>query len=136
MNDRPTARELVAAVRGYLETDLLPTLSDPRLRFQTLIAANVLAIAGRELASEEAALQEEYELLAGILNETAPPPQCSAELREAVRQANRQLSARIRGGEFDDGVRFRALAAVLRRLVVGKLEVANPRYLAAAVRPR
>ena len=43
MNDRPTAAELLDAVRHFLETDLLPGLADARQRFQTLIAANVLA---------------------------------------------------------------------------------------------
>ncbi|HEY7308721.1 MAG TPA: DUF6285 domain-containing protein [Gemmataceae bacterium] len=136
MNDRPTAAELVEGVRRFLEADLLPTLTDPRLRFQTLIAANVLAIAGRELSSEEDLLREEHELLTAILAKTDPPPQRLAELREAVREANRQLCERIRGGDFEGAERFRALAAMLRRLVVRKLEVANPRYLAGAVKPR
>ena len=136
MNDRPTAAELMEGVRRFLEADLLPTFSDPRLRFQTLIAANVLAIAGRELSSEEDSLREEHELLMAILAKSASAPQRTAELREAVREANRQLCEQIRGGDFEDAERFRALAAVLRRLVVRKLEVANPRYLAGAVRPR
>ena len=42
MNDRPSAPELIDAVRLYLEKELLPTLTDARQRFQTLIAANVL----------------------------------------------------------------------------------------------
>ena len=45
MNDRPTAAELLAAARQFLEAELIPTLGDARLRFQTLVAANVLAIA-------------------------------------------------------------------------------------------
>src|SRR5690242_14430603 len=49
MNDRPTAAELVFAVREHLEGELIPTLADPRLRFQTLVAANVLRIVEREL---------------------------------------------------------------------------------------
>jgi hypothetical protein len=52
MNDRPTAQELIEAARLYLEKELLPALSDARLRFQTLVAANVLSVAGRELAGE------------------------------------------------------------------------------------
>ena len=35
MNDRPTATELIDAVRLYLEKELLPALGDARLRFQT-----------------------------------------------------------------------------------------------------
>ncbi len=62
MNDRPTAQELVDAVRLFLEKELLPGLTDARLRFQTLVAANVLAVAGREMAGEEALLHEEWRL--------------------------------------------------------------------------
>jgi len=129
MTDRPTAAELVEAVRLFLEGDLLPTLTDARLRFQTLIAANVLAIVSRELPTEENLLREEWQLLAEVLGTVAPEPASLAGLREAVREANVRLCERIRAGEFDEPGRFHALARQLRRTVVRKLEVANPRYL-------
>jgi hypothetical protein len=131
MNDRPTAVELVEAARHYLEAELLPNLTDARQRFQTLVAANVLAIAGRELASEEGQLREEWDLLAGLVSADGQRPEGLAALREAVRQGNARLCERIRGGDFDDPARSRAAAAVARELVVRKLEIANPRYLAA-----
>ena len=46
--DRPTAAELATAVREFLETEILPTLADHRLRFRTLVAMNALSIVGRE----------------------------------------------------------------------------------------
>ena len=49
-HDRPTPRELVEAVREFLEREILPTLDDHRLRFRTLVALNALGIAERELA--------------------------------------------------------------------------------------
>ena len=49
-HDRPTARELVEATREFLEREILPTLTDPRLRFRALVALNALGIAERELA--------------------------------------------------------------------------------------
>jgi hypothetical protein len=49
-HDRPTPRELVEATREFLEREILPTLTDPRLRFRTLVALNALGIAERELA--------------------------------------------------------------------------------------
>jgi hypothetical protein len=52
-HDRPNARELVEAVREFVERELLPTLDDHRLRFRTLVALNALGIAGRELAGHE-----------------------------------------------------------------------------------
>jgi hypothetical protein len=132
MNDRPTAAELIDAARLYLEKELLPALSDARQRFQTLVAANVLAVAARELLTEEAALAEEHRALANLLGTSGEPPDGLGELRRAVRGQNEELCRRIQAGSFDDPDRWRDAAAVVRRLVVRKLEVANPRYLQAA----
>jgi hypothetical protein len=128
MNDRPTAAELVDAVRGYLEKELLPALTDARLRFQTLVAANVLAIAGRELATEANSLEEEWALLDALLGRVEKPMQ-TKELRQAVERRNGHLCERVRAGEYDEPQRFGELTGMLRRVVVRKLEVANPRYL-------
>jgi len=46
--DRPYAAELADAVRGFLETEILPTIDDHRLRFRTLVAMNALGIVERE----------------------------------------------------------------------------------------
>jgi len=46
--DRPNARELAAAVHEFLETEILPTLTDHRMRFRTLVAMNALSIVERE----------------------------------------------------------------------------------------
>ena len=48
MSDRPSAGELAAAVREFLESEILPTLDDQRLRFRTLVAMNALGIVERE----------------------------------------------------------------------------------------
>jgi hypothetical protein len=45
--------------------------------------------------------------------------------------ANAQLCRLIRAGDFDDPEKAAALRQVLRMLVCRKLEVANPRHLAA-----
>jgi hypothetical protein len=127
VNDRPTAAELIDAVRLYLEKELLPALADQRQRFQTLVAANVLAIAGRELAGEEEMLRQEWHALGG---EGAPPARL-AELRQAVRGLNGQLCQRVKNGNYDDPERRRELLALLRRQVTAKLAVANPRSLEA-----
>ncbi|HXF97844.1 MAG TPA: hypothetical protein VNJ46_04450, partial [Gaiellaceae bacterium] len=56
------ARELAAAVREFLEGEVLPALADHRLRFRTLVAMNALSIVEREAPEprppdpEEAAL--------------------------------------------------------------------------------
>jgi hypothetical protein len=48
VSDRPTGGELAAAVRDFLEAELLPVLDDHRLRFRTLVAMNALGIVERE----------------------------------------------------------------------------------------
>jgi hypothetical protein len=134
MTDRPTAPELLEAVLGFLESELIPSLSDPRLRFHTLVAANVLAIARRELAGEEEHLHEEWRLLSPLIGAGAAEPIRCDELRQTVRRLNEQLCAAIRAGAFDEPGKFAGLAGLLRTLVARKLEVANPRYLEAATR--
>jgi hypothetical protein len=47
--DRPTALELIEAVSEFLSTEVVPAVSDHRLRFRTLVAMNALGIALREL---------------------------------------------------------------------------------------
>src|SRR5437660_590953 len=131
MNDRPTAPELVAAARQFLEAELIPTLTDARLRYQTLVAANVLAIVEREWATEEEHLREEWQFLAELRNVLGNAPQRLQDLERDVREMNQSLCERIRRGEFDDPSGLLALARQLRRTVERKLEVANPRSLAA-----
>jgi hypothetical protein len=131
MNDRPTAVELLAAARQFLEAELIPGLGDPRLRFQTLIVANVLSIIERELADEERQLMAEWRELAALLGFAGPMPERLTILRQAVRDANEVLCQRIRAGEFDERSRFLDLSRRLRQNVANKLAVANPRYLAS-----
>jgi len=51
MTARPTAQELAEAILEFLGGEVLPTLTDPRLRFRTLVAMNALGIVYRELAA-------------------------------------------------------------------------------------
>ena len=129
MQDRPSVSELLRAVRGFLEDDLVPAL-EGRRRFHALVAANVLSIALRQLRGEEANLVEEWRLLSSLLGEAGEMPCGCAQMRDGVRALNERLCAAIRAGEFD-GERFDEAAEVVRLLVVRKLEVANPRYLEA-----
>ena len=46
--DRPNGSELATAVREFLEAEILPVLTDHRLRFRTLVAMNALSIIERE----------------------------------------------------------------------------------------
>ena len=130
MYDHPTAAELIAAARLQIERNILPALAEPRLRFQTLVAANVLAIVERELASGEAQLAVAWQRLAELLGDDATTrPPAGAELRAAVAAQNLALSNAIRAGAFDAGPQRQALFTHLRRAAEAELVVANPRYL-------
>lgn len=112
--DRPTATELLEAVREFLEAEVLPTV-DGRLAFHTRVAANALGIVGRELALGTEHDAEEHARLVGLLGRDAP-----------LAELNRDLAARLRAGELDD--RRTEVVAHLRSTVQAKLEIANPSY--------
>jgi hypothetical protein len=113
MQDRPTTAELAEAVRSFLEDEVGPALQDARLRFRALVAANALAILGRDLVLGPELLQEEVELLAGLLG-----------MRGDVLTLNAELCRSIRLGEPPRGT-----LQALRRIAELKLRIASPRYL-------
>jgi hypothetical protein len=131
MQDRPTAVELLTAVREFLELDLLPGL-EGRHRFHGLVAANVLTIVARELQGEETGLVAEWRRLRDLLgvDETVPPARLDG-LRTAVRELTQRLCERIRAGDADAGTFGDAVRAHVRMTVVEKLRIANPKYLGA-----
>ena len=129
MQDRPSVRELLDAVRAFLEEDVVPALAGPR-QFHARVAANVLAIVGRELAGEEASLLAEWQRLAVVLGEDASAPPARLEaLRAAVRERTAALAERIRRGDADAGPFRDAVRAHVRATVEDKLRVANPRFV-------
>jgi hypothetical protein len=122
LHDRPSAAELIEAVRSYLLDEVAPATNDRRARFRALIAANVLAVVGRELAHDDALEAAEDAALRELDYADGAP----AERR-------RELCARIRSGAYDDPAANAALMAYARGHVAAKLGVANP---AAAERYR
>jgi hypothetical protein len=109
VHDRPTAAELVNAVREFLERDVFPAV-EGRVQFHTRVAMNALAMVERELdlgPSQAAQHARDLEAL-GVVDEA-------------------ELAAAIRSGALDD--RMDDVGDVVRRTVRAKLEVANPKYL-------
>ena len=88
MSERPTAQELTEAVLEFLGGEILPTVTDQRLRFRTLVAMNALSIVYRELERM--------------------PPEDDAEQRE--------LAQRIRNGDVPPGTLERVKQDVAERL--------------------
>lgn len=108
-HDAPTAAELVAAVREFLERDVLPEATG-RVRFHGLVAVNVLGMVERELDLGPRQAAEHAGRLAAL-----------------GFTGDRELAAAIREGLLDD--RYDEIKAALLATVEAKLSVANPSYL-------
>ena len=112
---RPTAHELVAAVRGFLEQEVAGQLTGATA-FNLRIAVNVLAIVERELAAEDDSAAAAARLRA-LLGEN---PDLGHEVLEA------KLVAALRGGVL--GLASPGLLEHLRADAVRQLAIDNPRY--------
>jgi hypothetical protein len=113
--DRPTAGDLVIAVREFLERDVLAA-TDGRVRFHTRVAVNVLNIVARELELGEGLAEAETERAAALLGHSGEP-----------RDLERELAVAIRSGALD--ARLPEVRAHVRATVREKLLIANPGYL-------
>ncbi len=129
MQDRPTAPELILAVRDFLQRELAPTLDDHRQKFRTLIAANVLDIVARELDGEEGRLRTQWERLVALDHSPATRPATLDLLRADIDRRERALCGRIRDGDADAGFARPDILDYTRWSVAEKLRVSNPRYL-------
>ncbi|HSX21885.1 MAG TPA: DUF6285 domain-containing protein [Gaiellaceae bacterium] len=87
--NRPTPQELAEAIEEFLAGELLPTITDPRLRFRTLVAMNALGIVYRELAALPEEDDTELRELAHRIREGDVPP-------GTLRRVKADLEARLR----------------------------------------
>lgn len=124
MQDRPTARELLATVAGFLREELLPALDGP-LRYRTLVAANLIEILEREEALGASNLLRERELLCNLLD-LSTEDLVPGSLPEQVADLNQQLASEIDAGDFD--ARERPLWTALEEITRAKLAVCRPGY--------
>lgn len=130
--DRPYLDELLAAVCGHLEAHVIPAVkADAKLYFQTLVAANVLKIAERELALGWVQAGAEWARLNALLGTDEPLPADPSTVQPALAERNRALCEAIRAGAFDDEPAWTALFEHLLETARAALEIANPKFLAA-----
>ena len=90
MTERPTTQELAEAIQEFLAGEILPTLTDHRLRFRMLVALNALGIVYRELSK-------------------LPP---------ADDASDRELATRIRAGDVPPGTLEGVKAGIEARLAI------------------
>ncbi len=115
LHDRPSAAELVIAVREYLEQDVMPA-TEGRIAFHARVAANVLGIVERELILGATQAAEERARLVELLGHEG-----------TIRDLTIELAKSIRAGDWDS--RQAEVLPCVRAAVRAKLEVANPNYL-------
>ncbi|MEB3371630.1 phosphotransferase family protein [Saccharopolyspora mangrovi] len=114
LHGRPTAAELVAAARDFLREEVLAG-AEGRMRFQSLVTANVLSTVERELrlgAEQERRHRDGLGAL-GLTGRAA-------------------LAAALRAGEIDAWEQD--VAALLWSEVLDRLAVANPKHTEARTR--
>jgi hypothetical protein len=146
MHDLPMGPQLLALARGVLLAKLMPLLP-PAARLDALLVGNCLAIAAREAAAAAAPAQAIDDELRGFYagnlarEPTSPPdparspaPAAAARCEAAAGEPDlwRRFAGDLRVGAFTDApLREAAARAVLWRLTIAKLRLANPRFLAA-----
>lgn len=130
MYDRPDLKDLIDAVHVHLEDNIKEAVrSDRKLYFQTLIAINLLKIAGRELNLTQTHQKAQWERLNALQgDELAFPTDPDIALNQ-LHIRNHQLCADIRAGHFDEINHKLSLFSHLVATTVAQLEVANPQHL-------
>lgn len=106
---RPTAADLLEAVRRYVAEDLV-TETEGRVQFNVRVAATALGIVGRQLALQEPVVARQRSRLAGL------------GFRDDA-----ALVTAIRNGDCD--ARFDEVAGALLASVADQLAVSNPQHL-------
>lgn len=106
---RPSAAELVDAVRRFLTDDVLAATSG-RTGFHVRVAANALATVERELGLQDTLVSNRR-----------------ARLADLGFASERQLAAAIRSGQVDD--RIDEVTAAVYESVLDRLSVNNPRWI-------
>ncbi|HVZ90867.1 MAG TPA: DUF6285 domain-containing protein [Rhizomicrobium sp.] len=114
MMDQPSTRELVEAVRDFLERDAMPAL-DGRTRFLARVAANALSIVARELELGPGAAAAERDRLAALLGADG-----------TLEELNRELCRRIREGAI--GPDTPGLKEHLESTTRDKIAIDQPNY--------
>jgi hypothetical protein len=127
MQDRPTIDELLAAIEGFLDAEIVPNVPGSR-GYHARVAANTLRIVRRELKTQERDLRDEWAGLDPIIG-TEPLPADLDSLRDALRERNTRL-CQIIADPATSPESLKHVFALLRTVVDRKLAVTNPELLA------
>ena len=130
MRPKPSAAELLEIARHALRGDLLAALPEER-RYQALMAANAIAIAGRVLERGDGPERDELASLARLMDAHDPVnPADPAMVRARLGILYSHLCDQLRAGKIACGTeRHRLAFAHLRRAVLDRLRESNPKAL-------
>jgi hypothetical protein len=126
MQERPNKSALLMSIARFLLEEARPALTDPRLNFRALIAANLAGIVANELATDDEHITRELERLRPVVPDVGAGPTPDLR-REALLEANARLARWLREGEPTE-TDIARVAGVLRETLKDKLSVDNPRF--------
>lgn len=112
--DQPSIRELVEAVKGFLENRAIPELKG-HTGFHARVAANALGIVARELEFGPTAAEDEKKRLVALLDSDG-----------TLDELNRALCAQIRAGRIT--LDTPGLAEHLEKTTRAKVAIDQPNY--------
>ncbi len=129
MHDLPDGPALLALARDVLLNDLMPLLPLER-RLEALLVANCMAVAEREANTEvpEYALLRELAVLYHPEDPSSPVSGTVGKGSEILRR----FACELRNGAFENSPdRDTRARAILWRMTIARLRLANPKFLAA-----
>jgi hypothetical protein len=128
MQDRPNKLVLLTAIARFLNEEARPALSDPRLSFRALIAANLASVVASELMTDEDHIAGELVRLRAIFGDTKGelPPRPHDRHTELA-ALNLRLAKLLRSGSPTEAELTQIRAHVMQTLR-DKLSVDNPRF--------
>jgi len=128
MMNLPEGAALLSVARDTLLAELLPLVQGDR-RYALLMVANAMAIAARELEEGERSATSELDRLDALYGRAARELHGTG-LRDALKEAERELARDIRHGVFDsDAARRDSLLRQLRESVAARLRISSPKSL-------
>jgi hypothetical protein len=129
MRPKPSPAELLEIARQTVRGALLAALPEER-RYEALMVANAIAIAGRVLARGDAPERAELADLARLMGDKAAAPAASDAVRERLALLYGLLGDELRAGKIVPGSeRHRAVFTHLRQATLDRLRESNPKAL-------
>ncbi len=129
MQDSPTKEALLLAIARFLEREVRPLMTDPRVNFRLLVASSLAQMVALECDGEDSQDAAEAGRLAALLGEEMPPAG-RAERRAWLRASNERLAADLRVGRLE-GERLSLAYDHLKKTLAEKLAMNNPRFSTA-----